>query len=594
MMLKRHARLTRGLVLLVALGALAALIVVRGTPAEPPAKTVPITALLDLAQQKQLKTAAIHADHRVTAVAVDGTRYVATMELGDRLTTALHQEGVIVTVDPVAAPGLPELLYSVLTLLLVVGVGFYLIKRMSPSSQVGSLARTKQAIDSQTVKTTFADLAGVEEAKTELQEFVMFLKHPQRFKALGARVPRGVLLVGAPGMGKTLMARAVAGEAGVPFFRMNGSEFVEMFVGVGAARVRSLFVQAKKAAPCIVFIDEVDSIGGRRGGNHAHGGNDEREQTLNQLLTEMDGFDQDTHVVVLAATNRPDMLDSALLRPGRFDRRVTMDPPDMRGRTGILEVHAKGMPLDADVDLRAVARQTAGMSGAELANVVNEAAILAARTDRQTILAKDFEEAILRVLAGPEMRSRVLSAHDRDVVAYHEVGHALVMKSLPDADPVRKVQAIARGGALGMTVSSPSEDQYLLSESALKARIAGAMGGRVAEELAFGEITTGAQQDIVAANAVARRMVVDFGMSRLGMLAIAEGAPLSPELAARIDAEQRRLVEEGYQTARTSLEKQRTRLGAIALHLKEVETIEGEELDRLIAAEDLAAEDLAA
>jgi cell division protease FtsH len=252
------------------------------------------------------------------------------------------------------------------------------------------------------------------------------------------------------------------------------------------------------------------------------------------------------------------------------------------------------MPLDADVDLRAVARQTAGMSGAELANVVNEAAILAARTDRQTILAKDFEEAILRVLAGPEMRSRVLSAHDRDVVAYHEVGHALVMKSLPDADPVRKVQAIARGGALGMTVSSPSEDQYLLSESALKARIAGAMGGRVAEELAFGEITTGAQQDIVAANAVARRMVVDFGMSRLGMLAIAEGAPLSPELAARIDAEQRRLVEEGYQTARTSLEKQRTRLGAIALHLKEVETIEGEELDRLIAAEDLTAEDLAA
>jgi cell division protease FtsH len=427
----------------------------------------------------------------------------------------------------------------------------------------------------------------VEEAKQELREIVEFLKHPQRFRALGARVPKGVLLVGPPGTGKTLIAKAVAGEAGVPFFSVSGSEFVEMFVGVGAARVRDLFRTARRHAPCIVFVDEIDAVGRQRG-TGLGGGNDEREQTLNQLLVEMDGFSSDTNIIVIAATNRADILDQALLRPGRFDRQVVLDRPDLNGRLAILQVHARGKPLARDVDLRALARQTAGFSGADLANVLNEAAILAARASRQAITQTDLDEAVLRVVAGPERRSRVITDREKAVIAYHEVGHALVMKALPDADPVTKVSCIARGRALGITVQAPKEDRYLMTRSQLMARIAAAMGGRAAEELIFGEITTGAQQDIDHATQIAWRMVTEFGMSSLGTVNLRRrgeyGQPehLSDTLATRIDQEVLALVEEGYQLARNILLRQKRKLIEISEHLMQVETIDGDELDRLL------------
>src|SRR5256886_632221 len=338
---------------------------------------------------------------------------------------------------------------------------------------------------------TFADVAGVEEAKQELQEIVEFLKYPEKFVALGARIPKGLLLVGPPGTGKTLISRAVAGEAGVPFFSISGSEFVEMFVGVGASRVRDLFDQAKKNSPCIVFVDEIDAVGRQRGAGLG-GGHDEREQTLNQLLVEMDGFDTNTHVIIIAPTTRPAVLAPALLRPGRFDRHVTLDRPDIKGRRSILDVHARNKPLDSTVDLDVLARQTPGFSGADLANLINEAAILAARANKKVIGMDELEEAIARVIAGPERKSRRISEHEKEVIAYHETGHALVMKALPHADPVHKVSIISRGMALGWTLSLPSEDKYLISKDELMDQIAGIMGGRVAEEIVFGDVTSGA------------------------------------------------------------------------------------------------------
>jgi len=382
-----------------------------------------------------------------------------------------------------------------------------------------------------------------------LAEVVEFLAAPERFRRIGARIPRGVLLSGPPGTGKTLLARAVAGEAGVPFFSISGSAFVEMYVGVGAARVRDLFTKARKAAPAIVFIDELDAVGGKRSSG-ARTGNDEREHTLNQLLVEMDGFVGDSGVVVIAATNRPDMLDAALLRPGRFDRRVTMSTPDRVGRAAVLALHTARVCMEDDVDLDRLAGQTSGMAPADLANVVNEAALLAARERREQVAMRDLEAALLRVLAGPELKSRVLAPAIKRVIAYHEVGHALVMKLLPHCDPVAKVQAIARGQALGITVSMPAEDQYLLTRSALLERMVGIMGGRAAEELFFDEVTTGAQQDIQQANAIARRMVMEFGMSDLGHICVSEGDMVSPDLAARIDATVRGLVEAAYTRAR--------------------------------------------
>jgi cell division protease FtsH len=430
---------------------------------------------------------------------------------------------------------------------------------------------------------TFSDVAGVEEAKADLAEVVAFLKSPERYRAIGARLPKGILLSGPPGTGKTLLARAVAGEAGVPYFNMSGAAFVEVYVGVGAARVRDLFARARAVAPSVVFIDELDAIGGKRSSG-PRGGNDEREQSLNQLLVEMDGFAGDSRVVVLAATNRPDMLDPALLRPGRFDRRVTVQLPDRAGRLAVLALHARQVRLDADADLERLAGQTTGMSPAELANVINEAALLAVRDRRTTVGQRDLEAAVLRLLAGPELRSRVLPLALKRVIAYHEVGHALVMKLLRHCDPVSKVQAIARGQALGITVSRAPEDQYLLTRSALLERMVGIMGGRAAETVFFGEITTGAQQDIQQANAIARRMVTEFGMSALGHICVAEGEMISPDLAASIDEATRTLVENAYTQALAIVTERRAAVAAIAEHLCEVETMEGDELDHWMAA----------
>ncbi len=414
------------------------------------------------------------------------------------------------------------LLVSMLFPILLIGVFLWFMFRQAQGSNNQAMSfgksRARMFLGNKTV-VTFSDVAGVDEAKTELQEVVEFLKFPEKFNSLGARIPRGVLLVGPPGTGKTLLARAVAGEAGVPFFSISGSEFVEMFVGVGASRVRDLFDQAKRNSPCIVFVDEIDAVGRQRGAGLG-GSHDEREQTLNQILVEMDGFDTNTNVIVVAATNRPDVLDPALLRPGRFDRQVILDRPDMKGRLEILNVHVKGKPLDKEIDLPKVAKQSPGFSGADLANLVNEAAILAARRNKKTIGTSEFGEALERVVAGPERKSRIISDEEKTIIAYHEGGHALVQRILPKCDPVSKVSVISRGMALGYTMGLPTEDRYLQSKSEFEDKIAGMLGGNVAERIMFGDTTTGASNDIEKATTLARRMVTEFGMSeKLGPLA---------------------------------------------------------------------------
>jgi cell division protease FtsH len=481
-----------------------------------------------------------------------------------------------------------DVLLALALLTLVAGGVFFAMRQGGLSGQVASHTRSRARRFNETHPSIlFKDVAGAEEAKKELEEIVDFLKYPDRFISMGARIPKGVLLVGAPGTGKTLMARAVAGEAGVAFYSVSGSEFVEMFVGVGAARVRDLFKEARENAPCIIFIDEIDAVGRHRNGSGVNG-NDEREQTLNQLLVEMDGFDKYANVVVIAATNRPDVLDSALLRPGRFDRQVMIDKPDIRGRLAILEVHAKGKPLDDNAHLMDVARQTAGFSGADLANLLNEAALLAARQGKKVIQRNELDEAILRVLAGPERKSRIITEAEKAIIAYHEVGHAIVMRTMPGADPVHKVQAIARGMALGVTVQTPTEDRYLMRRSEFLAKMAGAMGGRAAEEIIFGDITTGASQDIDYVTNLARRMVCEFGMSSLGNIALkaeADGrATFSPETAARIDKEVNALVEQAYTMALSILHERKDKLVAIAERLIQIETIEGAELDAMLFA----------
>ena len=441
---------------------------------------------------------------------------------------------------------------------------------------------------------TFSDVAGVEEAKEELVEVVEFLKYPEKFQALGARIPRGVLLVGPPGTGKTLLSRAVAGEAGVPFFSISGSEFVEMFVGVGASRVRDLFEQAKKSAPCIVFVDEIDAVGRQRGAGLG-GSHDEREQTLNQILVEMDGFDSSTNVIIIAATNRPDVLDPALLRPGRFDRQVILDRPDIQGRVAILDVHARGKPFEANVSTENLARQTPGFSGADLENLVNEAAILAARRNKRMIGRAELTEAIDRVVAGPQRKSRVISERERMMTAYHEAGHALVARMLPNADPVRKVSIVARGMAGGYTRVVPDEDRMFKTKKQFEDDLAVFMAGQVAESLVFDELSTGASNDIERASAIARRMVTEFGMSeRLGPLAlgkkdemvflgreISEQRNYSDEIAYLIDQEIRKLVDSAHERAREIITANFDKLELIATMLIERETIEGEELEEL-------------
>ncbi len=559
------------------------LLVIASQRAASPSR--PISALLTLARAHQVRAVAIDADGALRVTLRDGAVFTTRKEPGQIIAPLLADSGATVTVNGAAAVSggmLLSLGVTVgLTLLLL-----YVLRARSGGAMGSRLPVTPSvgAVEATTVsRVRFNDVAGVEEAKAELVEIVEFLAAPERFRRIGARIPKGVLLSGPPGTGKTLLARAMAGEAGVPFFSISGSAFVEMYVGIGAARVRDLFAKARKAAPAIVFIDELDAVGGRRSSG-ARGGNDEREHTLNQLLVEMDGFAGDSGVVVVGATNRVDMLDAALLRPGRFDRRVTMSPPDRSGREAVLALHTARVPMEDGVDLSALAGQTSGMSPADLANVVNEAALLAACQRRQRVSSHDLEAALLRVLAGPEMRSRVMSAALKRIIAYHEIGHALVMKLLPHCDPVAKVQAIARGSALGITVSMPKEDQYLLTESALRERMVGIMGGRAAEELFFGEVTTGAQQDIQQANAIARRMVGEFGMSPLGHICIGEGDMTSPELAARVDEATRALVEDAYAQARHIVSLRRHALAAIADHLVEVETIDGADLDAWLDA----------
>ena len=491
------------------------------------------------------------------------------------------------------------------------GIWIFLMRRMGGGpTQALTFGRSKVKIyDRKELKTTFADVAGVDEAKAELMEVVDFLRNPQKYQRLGGRIPKGVLIVGPPGSGKTLLARAVAGEADVPFFFLSGSEFVEMFVGVGAARVRDLFEQAKEKAPCIVFIDELDAIGKSRAGASGFvGGHDEREQTLNQLLVEMDGFDSSKGVIIMAATNRPEVLDAALLRAGRFDRQVVVDRPDIRGREAILRVHARHVRLAPAVSLQLIAARTPGFAGADLANIVNEAALLAARKGKDAVEQADLEEAIDRVVAGLERRSRVLSETERDIVAHHEMGHALVAFSVPHADPVHKVTIIPRGvAALGMTYQLPTEDRYLLRRAELEDRIAVLLGGHVAEELVYGELSTGAHNDLERATALARAMVMRYGMSeRLGPLTFGgdgghsflrrngpgwEGGEreYSEETARAIDEEVRRIIEETYDRVRGLLQAKKPILLRAAEVLKRRETLEGDELRRLLAGDPVPA-----
>ncbi len=474
---------------------------------------------------------------------------------------------------------------------------FYMIFRQArgANNQAMSFGRSRARLfPANRVTVTFADVAGAEEAKQDMQEVVEFLKSKEKFQTLGARIPKGVLLIGPPGTGKTLLARAVAGEADVPFFSISGSEFVEMFVGVGASRVRDLFDQAKRNTPCIVFIDEIDAVGRQRGAGLG-GSHDEREQTLNQILVEMDGFDTNTNVIVIAATNRPDILDPALLRPGRFDRRVVLDRPDIVGRVAILKVHTNGKPLDPGVDLEVLAKGTVGFSGADLANMVNEAAILAARRNKKAIGMPELEESIDRVLAGPERKSRKISPREKEVIAYHEAGHALVARMLPNADPVHKISIVARGMALGYTKQLPVEDRYLTTRSQLKDTLATLLGGHAAEELIFNEKSTGPHNDIERVTEYARRMVTDFGMSdRLGTRTfgnkqemvflgreISEQRDYSERTALEIDREINKLIEEAYGTAMKVLKNHKSKLVKLAKRLIEQETVEGEELEKL-------------
>jgi len=521
----------------------------------------------------------------------------STTELYDYL-VASEVDMSEVALDPQPPSGFDwgSLLFTLLPLLLFVGVIWFIFSRArGAGNQAMSFGKSKARLFPSTNPTvTFNDVAGVDEAKTELEEVVEFLKSPEKFSSLGARIPRGVLLVGSPGTGKTLLSRAVAGEAGVPFFSMSGSEFVEMFVGVGASRVRDLFEQAKRNSPCIIFIDEIDAVGRHRGAGMG-GGHDEREQTLNQILVEMDGFETSTNVIVLAATNRPDILDPALLRPGRFDRQVMIDRPDIKGRKAILEVHAKGMPFDDSANLETVAKLTPGFSGADLANLVNEAAILAARRDKKQIGLLELEESVDRVIAGPERKSRIISPKEKDITAYHESGHALVARVLPNADPVHKVSIIARGMMGGYTRLLPTEDRYLWTRSQFNDTLATLLGGHCAEEIIFNEVSTGPESDIQQATKIARKMVTEYGMSKtLGPRSfgrkeelvflgreISEQKDYGDKVADEIDEEVHLLILQAYNTANKILTEKKGKLIQLAETLIAEETIEGKELEEL-------------
>ena len=538
----------------------------------------------------------------------DSSGYSSRKEEGSSIFTVLADNGVstattagiaIEIKEPSAFGNWVGLLLQTLPILIFIGLIIFMMRQAQGSnSQAMSFGKSKARLfTANKPSVSFIDVAGVTEAKEELQEVVEFLKYPEKFVALGARIPRGVLLVGPPGTGKTLLARAVAGEAGVPFFSISGSEFVEMFVGVGASRVRDLFDQAKRNAPCIIFVDEIDAVGRQRGAGLG-GSHDEREQTLNQILVEMDGFETNTNIIVIAATNRPDILDPALLRPGRFDRQVVIDAPDFKGREAILEVHSKGKPMEKDVELDVLARRTPGFSGADLANLVNEAAIMAARFNKKRISMPEFEEAIDRVTMGPERKSRIRSAHEIEMVAFHESGHAVVAYMLEDFDPLFKITIVSRGMAGGYTLALPDEDRHINTKSYLEKRLAMALGGHAAEELVYGEMSTGPTDDISKVTKLARTMVTRYGMSeQLGPRTfgqkeemvflgreISEQRDYSEKIAEEIDGEVRRLIEDAQRLARSILSENRAKLDQLAHKLLEVESIEGEALLALMRA----------
>jgi cell division protease FtsH len=523
--------------------------------------------------------------------------YVGTDSLAALMASANAEFGTVYDVDASGPSPLITIISSVLPILLLVVVMFFFLNQMQGgNSKIMNFGKAKaKRMTRDQPRITFKDVAGVDEAIEELQEIKEFLANPGKFQALGAKIPKGVLLVGPPGTGKTLLARAVAGEAAVPFFSISGSDFVEMFVGVGASRVRDLFEQAKAASPCIIFVDEIDAVGRQRGAGLG-GGHDEREQTLNQLLVEMDGFELKDNVILIAATNRPDILDPALLRPGRFDRQVVVDRPDLKGRLGILKIHARGKPLTDEIDLEVLARRTPGFTGADLANLVNEAALLAARHGKKKIDMIELEEGIDRVVAGPERKSRLISDEEKKVIAFHEAGHAIVGHVLPGGDSIHKVTIIPRGRSLGSTWHLPEEEKFLGSKSEMLSNLASFMGGRVAEEIAIGDVTTGASNDIDRATKLAKQMVMQFGMSeKLGPQTFGEAshevflgrdfsanADYSPEVAYEIDKEVARLIDDAYEKARTILTENRDQLDLMASVLVERETIGKNELEALL------------
>jgi cell division protease FtsH len=591
---------------------------------------LPMSKFLELLRGDKIEKVAL-TEREIRGIAKPGALPAPPQALGDQLRQRLGTDEEVRTFTVTRIPGIDEqpivtelekhkvefagriettfwkdLLFGwIIPLAVMIAIWMFLMRRVGGGpTQALSFGRSKHKIyDRKELKTTFADVAGVDEAKAELVEIVDFLRNPRKYQRLGGRIPKGVLLVGPPGTGKTLLARAVAGEADVPFFTLSGSEFVEMFVGVGASRVRDLFEQAKDKAPCIIFIDELDAIGKSRAGSTGFvGGHDEREQTLNQLLAEMDGFDSSKGVIIMAATNRPEVLDQALLRPGRFDRQVVVDKPDLRGREAILRIHARGVTVAPSVDLTVIAQRTPGFAGADLANIVNEAALLAARKERSAVEMSDFEEAIDRVVAGLEKKSRVLSEKERDIVAHHEMGHALVASSVAHADPVHKISIIPRGiAALGMTYQLPTEDRFLMTRSELEDRLAVLLGGRVAEELVYGEISTGAHNDLERATELARLMVMKYGMSeRIGLATYGERSALflkgvpaawggerdySEATARAIDDEVRGILDRTHDRVGAILTSKKAVLVSAAAELKRTETLEGERLRRVLAGE---------
>lgn len=573
----------------------------KGSPLKKPPTDVPFSQVLEEIKQDKVESIEITGDQLIVNLK-DGSQQKSYKESFKSLSDfgVDYNKVKVEAKNPDDGAGRWfDIGLAILPILLIIGF-FYIIMKQAQGSnnQAMSFGKSKARVfgmDKNKVK--FADVAGAQEAKVELQEIVEFLKYPGKFEALGAKIPKGVLLFGSPGTGKTLLARAVAGEADVPFFSISGSEFVEMFVGVGASRVRDLFARAKKNAPCIIFIDEIDAVGRQRGAGLG-GGHDEREQTLNQILVEMDGFEQGTNVIVMAATNRPDVLDPALLRPGRFDRRVTLDVPDMKAREEILEVHTQKKPLDKDIDFREVARKTPGVSGADLANIANEAAIFAARANRKKITQADFHEAVEKIALGPERKSHILNDKEKKITAYHEAGHALLSYLLPNCHPVHKVSIVSRGMAGGVTWSLPEEDKHLHSVADFKDDIAMALGGRTAEKIIFGEenITTGAESDLKHVNGLARRMVTEYGMSKslknrffgdeegsvfLGRT-FSQDKHYSEEMAAKIDEEVEKIINEASKRAEDTLNQHKSKLDLIANTLLEKETIEGKDFDKLV------------